>query len=84
MDPRRRIDEITGHHALFFGTDVDGSFAAEHPRTSLETCEPRLLGEGGNRLRELQCSPYAPFRIVLARDGRPPYGHDCVSDELLD
>jgi len=43
----------------------------------------RLLAEGGNRLRELQCSPYAPFRIVLSRDGRPPDGHDRVSDELL-
>ena len=79
LDPRRRVDEVAGDHALPFRPERDGGFSGQDTGSRLE----RRV-ELGYRREQIERGPNRPLRVVLGRDGRSPDGHDGVPDELLD
>ncbi len=74
-----RIDHVAGDHPLVGGTERDRRLAGQDPRPGLDG-----RTEGTDSIDEFQPGPDAPLGIVFVGDGRAPYGHDGVADELLD
>ena len=79
LHARRRVHEVTGHHALALGSHghrrLTGHDAHAHGDAGLERCHD---------LDELERCSDGPLGIVLAGDRRAPDGHYGVADELLD
>ena len=79
LDARRRVHEVTGHHALALGPHghrrLTGHDAHAHGDAWLERC---------HYLDELERCSDGALGIVLAGDRRAPDGHHGIADELLD
>src|SRR5690349_9190911 len=84
LDPRGGVDEIARNHALSLGPDRHSGLAGENACADAESRSAELVGEPGDRRDEVESGPHGALRVVLVCDGRSPYGHHGVADELLD
>ena len=79
LESRGGIDHVARNHALVSGTQRDRRLAGEHSGSRLD-----LRPQRGDRIDQLERSPNGAFSVILVGYRRAPYGHDRVTDVLLD
>ena len=79
LQPRRGVDEVARDHALALGAERHGRLAGQHREARLEA-----LSQATHRLDDLEGGAHGALRVILVGSGRAPFGHDGVTDELLD
>ena len=86
LQPRRRVDDITGDKALTVGQpriERDDSFACVDADPDLQRQTGILRVQPLDRLENRESRPHRPLRVVLVRHGRAEGRHHRVADELL-
>ena len=87
MQPRRRVDDVTGDHPLALerpGVKSDERLSGVHTDADRERRLRSLDLHRGDLVEYLQRRSYRPLGVITVRDRRPEDAHDGVSDELLD
>ena len=79
LEPRGRVDQVARDHALSLGSDGDGRLTGHQTGAGGDA-----VAQLGDDREQVQGSPDRALGIVLTRDGRAPYRHHRIADELLD
>ena len=79
LEPRGRVDDVAGDHALVRRADRHRRLAGQHAGAGLDPG-----AEGPDRVDEVERGTDRALGVVLAGDRRAPDGHHGVADELLD
>lgn len=84
LHARRRVDRVTGDHALPGGPDRDRDLAGDDADPHRQVGDADLLAQPADGRHQFESGADRALGIVLVRDRDAPHGHHGVPDELLD
>ena len=83
LEPRCRVDQVAGDHALPLRAEGHGRLPGQRRSAGRQPADA-ADADGGHRLDQVHGRPNCTLGIILVGDRRTPDRHDRVADELLD